>query len=646
MSAQQPQPQPHQSAESETPRKKNILIIGGGISGLSMAHRFIHDRRWGGTRIHITLMERKDRYGGRVKTMRLSNDATHPNRPEWYEAGASRVAQSHHRVRQLARSLCCKEMGLPASYDRRTDLKDLHRTFRTIYEQFVTEHSEKGLFCVSWDDVMKMVCSRAQYTTLKTKWGFQSVLIEMNAYDFWHYAMPQYLSETYYTYENGLQSIIDRLVAELESSALVTLCTHTKVLNIQSIPATLTKETSSNVCQVNVSYQNDDHANVYTPTNTDIRQQTFDLVCCALPAEAMEEVRGVPQYYAHLWSAVSRNHLIRCYVNYRAHRRKALANALPNTTHPTRKTRRASHAARTAAPLSVKHTNCTTHAARTAAPLSVKHTNCTTHAARTAAQLSAKHTSASVLHKCTTTHSPHWFQMAYCDHTHADHLYNTLRLPNGVAHFRATVSKTVGPQWGCFDDADLDVHYWKSGTHSWKPQLLADNHYARALQLDAKLPLFVVGSSLSHYQHWMEGALETVHDAYAKMWRFAVEWWDCGKKTRARHGSLVLKPKQTPAAHTRGAFVPPFYLHTKCSSTTTFTLEQVASHQYVVLDGYVYDIRPIADQHPGGRKLLENVLGTDISQSYHRIGHSGTARAWVEQHCKGVLRKTETPTPD
>ena len=439
------------------------------------------------------------------------------------------------------------------------------------------------------------------------EWGFQAVLREMNAYDFWHYAMPQYVSQHYYTYQNGLQSITDALVAKLEASPMVTLCSHTRVLNIQTIP-----NHTTHMPQLHVSYQNDDDANIFHTKNSNICQKTFDMVCCALPAESIEEIRGIPQYYNHFWSSVSRNHLIRCYAKYTSIHNNAFVQPIVLNSTKTKQEQKI--------------------ISKSKISKTKKNTN------RNSRQLSKKSIKRSILHKCTTTHSPNWFQLAYCDHQHADHLYNLLRLPKGIQHLRQTVSKTIGTAWAQFDDNDFDVHFWKSGTHSWKPQLVSDHHYTRILHPDAKVPWFVVGSSFSHYQHWIEGALETVDDAYKKMWRFAVEWWNMGTHPRKQHMTKGIQSKQNEHHH-QHVYEKPFYLHHACKTKKAFTLEEVQKNHYVVLDGYVYDIQPIMSQHPGGRKLLENVLGKDISKSYHRIGHSSTARAWVEQHCKGVLQQ-------
>ena len=79
-------------------------------------------------------------------------------------------------------------------------------------------------------------------------------------------------------------------------------------------------------------------------------------------------------------------------------------------------------------------------------------------------------------------------------------------------------------------------------------------------------------------------------------------------------------------------------LHKTCKKANkAWTMTEVQQKQYVALDGYVYDVKDIVERHPGGAAILQKMLGKDISEAYHRIGHSSTARAWVEEHCVGRL---------
>lgn len=547
-------------------KPKRILIVGGGISGLAAAHHLLHDSRWKKHPIHITLTERKGRYGGRIKTMSLENKAD-----GWYEAGASRIGDTHRRVRALGEAVGCKEVALHASYDQRSVMPSLHKNFQHIHTRFVKAHGERALKSVTWWDVLTMMCGESERDRLVQRWGFLSVVTQMNAHDFWHYAMPQYLCKMYYTFEGGLQQMVNGLVHTLEgTSKQVELKPSTKVVSVVWLGGASGFE---------VTLQDDSNASLYHAHHERTTTQSFDMVFLALPSEALYTMKGLPEMYAHFWTSVSRNRLIRCYAKY---------------------------------------------------PPS-KHTRKRGVTARNDAQLCRSRVKSSILNKCTTTHAPQWRQISYCDHTHADHIYNVLRMPDGLPYFKEVVAKTLGKPWAGFADDGFDVHYWKAGTHSWKPELTSDAHYDRVLQPDAKIPMFVVGSSLSHYQHWMEGALETVEDACKKCWRYAVEWWAFGTK-KARHS------QNSQRSH---KYTPPFYLHNACENAEhKHTMADVQKNEWVVLDGYVYDIKPFLHRHPGGRNILNHMLGKDISVVYHRIGHSSTARAWAEEHCKGVL---ETP---
>lgn len=544
-------------------RRTRVLVIGGGIAGLATAYRLIHNKNWK-QKLDITVVERKGRYGGRVKTVSLDTQKN-----EWYEAGASRIACAHRRVRALGRDVGCTEVSLPVSYDQRSTMPSLHKTFQRLYHRFVAEQGEAALKSVSWWDVLTIMCDENERDRLVRRWGFMSVLTQMNAYDFWHYAMPQYLYKEYYTFTGGLQTLVDNLVDTLKAHRSVCLKPSTNVVSV--VLGTRQSKKGKGITFA-VTMQDDENASLYHQHHETTYTQEFDMVFFALPSEALITMKGVTEMYAHYWTSVSRNRLIRCYAKY------------PRRFN-NQKTRK-------------RHDQ----------------------------QLCHSRVKSSILSKCTTTHAPEWRQISYCDHTHADHIYNILRMPNGLQHFKRVVHKTLGKHWTTFHPEDFDVHYWKAGTHSWKPQLLSDAHYGRILQPDAKLPMFVVGSSFSHYQHWMEGALETVEDACKKCWRYAVEWWDIGKGKR----------------HTQHIkHHPPFYLHNACEQPDRqYTMDDVKTNEWVVLDGYVYDIKPFMHKHPGGHNILNHMLGKDISVVYHRIGHSSTARAWAEEHCKGVLRTT------
>ena len=602
-------------AHTSPPPKPTLAIVGAGVGGLALAHKLLRDtRRW--PNAYVTLYERKPRFGGRVKTVRTDDG--------WYEAGASRVGDTHARVRQFAKSVGCTEVALPTSYDQRNTLPPLHTRFKTIHKRFVKAHGEAALASLTWHDVLTLECaSLAERDDLERRWGFLSVLTEMNAADFWTHAMPQYLCKTYVTFEGGLQTMVDKAVEALRTPPLkarATIETLVRVLRVDPV-------TRDGRRRVRLTVEPDvDYMALPTPgapvhRHVHKRTKTYDAVFLALPAEALAELEGDPARYPHLWSSVSRNRLLRCYARFEGNKAGGSHTGVSKAAQRRRRgrggRRRTSFTTSTSSATRRRHASTTSSASAPRRP---------TRRARSDADLCKATVATTALCRCTSTHSAQWKQIAYCDHRHADHLYNVLRMPKGLDVLRGLTRDALGPAWAGFGDGDTDVYYWKRGTHSWKPKLTAADHYARALQPDAKAPWFVVGASLSHYQHWMEGALETAYDAYAKFCRYTQEWWGVHGRRRVRSSaSTADRPTRV-------------YLHKACAHPTKrWTMADVQRERWVVLDGYVYDVSGMVDRHPGGAALLERMRGRDISDVYHRIGHSSTARAWVEEGCVGVL---------
>ena len=68
-----------------------------------------------------------------------------------------------------------------------------------------------------------------------------------------------------------------------------------------------------------------------------------------------------------------------------------------------------------------------------------------------------------------------------------------------------------------------------------------------------------------------------------------------------------------------------------------WTLERVRAERCVVVDGLVYDVRPMMREHPSGAAVIERHLGTDISRVFRRVRHSEAARAWLARLCVGHI---------
>merc|ERR1712078_21542 len=72
----------------------------------------------------------------------------------------------------------------------------------------------------------------------------------------------------------------------------------------------------------------------------------------------------------------------------------------------------------------------------------------------------------------------------------------------------------------------------------------------------------------------------------------------------------------------------------------TFTLAQCEEHCseedcWLVIHGKVYDVTAMLDEHPGGGDILVSASGRDATDDFEDVGHSSSAKEWLERHYIG-----------
>lgn len=83
-----------------------IIIVGGGISGLYLAH-LLSEKTSSKTKHKIVLYEKENRFGGRIKTVyseeknTVRSDIPGKKKEVLYESGPWRIHHSHKRVQRL-----------------------------------------------------------------------------------------------------------------------------------------------------------------------------------------------------------------------------------------------------------------------------------------------------------------------------------------------------------------------------------------------------------------------------------------------------------------------------------------------------------------------------------------------------------------
>jgi len=71
-------------------------------------------------------------------------------------------------------------------------------------------------------------------------------------------------------------------------------------------------------------------------------------------------------------------------------------------------------------------------------------------------------------------------------------------------------------------------------------------------------------------------------------------------------------------------------------------LSDVAKHNdrsktWLLIHGYVYDVTPFLDEHPGGEEVLLEQAGKDCSEAFEDVGHSTDARELMKSYLIGEL---------
>mmetsp|Transcript_14188 Transcript_14188/g.40212 ORF Transcript_14188/g.40212 Transcript_14188/m.40212 type:complete len:145 (-) Transcript_14188:160-594(-) len=56
---------------------------------------------------------------------------------------------------------------------------------------------------------------------------------------------------------------------------------------------------------------------------------------------------------------------------------------------------------------------------------------------------------------------------------------------------------------------------------------------------------------------------------------------------------------------------------------------------WLVIHGKVYNVTEMLDEHPGGGDILVSASGRDATDDFEDVGHSGSAREWLEKYYIG-----------
>ena len=74
----------------------------------------------------------------------------------------------------------------------------------------------------------------------------------------------------------------------------------------------------------------------------------------------------------------------------------------------------------------------------------------------------------------------------------------------------------------------------------------------------------------------------------------------------------------------------------------SYTIEEVSFHNsendaWIVINNFVYDITDFINEHPGGKDILLQFIGTDASEFFNELHHPSILEDYAENYKIGEL---------
>lgn len=212
--------------------------------------------------------------------------------------------------------------------------------------------------------------------------------------------------------------------------------------------------------------------------------------------------------------------------------------------------------------------------------------------------------------------------ISYTDSKYADAMYSALDAGTNdtklqhmiISAFPKKPAKILKPQW-------IAHHYWASGAGFWKQGV----HSTRAIsQLmgphnsgNKQVKIWVSGENISHYQGWMEGALESADTLLSRL---------LNKRKLVSHTQLSQTHKKQKHNINRKTSTKKSRKTIKiqhAAGNKKITLKELSRHNkhsdaWIAINGNVYNITDWIDKHPGGDIIMKGV-GKDATKMFKNI---------------------------
>jgi len=243
----------------------DIIIIGGGISGLYTAYKISKSAKYAHSR--IALLEKEEYLGGRV--------FTYHDKYMDVEAGAGRFNNKHKLLLNLLIELNLegkiqnttgKSYYAPSDYTNSIYENENYNIIDRIIKLGKSEKREV-LQNLSFTEYSSRFLSTQEVEYIQQSFGYYSELVVMNAYDSIRLLEDMRPSNKFHSLEGGFSQIIEKLVEQLNKNKNITIFVKKEV----------------------ISFKHSD--GIFEITTDNQMKYTCNKIICTLPSNAMKKIK-------------------------------------------------------------------------------------------------------------------------------------------------------------------------------------------------------------------------------------------------------------------------------------------------------------------------------------------------------------------
>lgn len=205
----------------------DIVIVGGGISGLFLAYNLIQDDKYK----DILLIEGSSELGGRIRTEKLDEIPL--------EMGGARFSSEHLKLLSLIKKLNLddKIVELPGDIDHYYHNKkinyDLNKKLGKLLKE-KSKYSKKHLEKITLFQYAVEIYGYEESKKLQEMFGYDAEFLKLNAYSALEMFKEDLLEDVkYYILNGGLSQIINKLEYILEESDRIKIMKNTLLKDLQ-----------------------------------------------------------------------------------------------------------------------------------------------------------------------------------------------------------------------------------------------------------------------------------------------------------------------------------------------------------------------------------------------------------------------------